>query len=354
VSNSKKTILINRGAEDGLAVGDHAKFFITSGVIARGIVEKVSPSRSVWSLYRIVDPVEVIDGKVLNLKIASPVKITDDPSKSMKDEPIPAGNDKMPINAGENEAVTTPPKSEMEQNELESLGIEEKTLPVKQETPSKPIKNHDSKEVGMLENIPSDDGTGRFKNWELWGIFFVNALSGTVSSSSTTTSTASVGAPASTIDFSIGIERYFLQMDNILKNMSLNIFIHKRSVDIGQDVKVISDWFEYGGSLNYHFLNPPASINKGIGFASLSYGVGSATLKDSYLFNGVSTDTSINETNSFISGGVGAKYILANGFGVKALFDYYRSSESYSDPNNIIVKRTLAGPRIQFGISYRF
>jgi len=26
VSNSKKTVLINRGAEDGLVVGDHAKF----------------------------------------------------------------------------------------------------------------------------------------------------------------------------------------------------------------------------------------------------------------------------------------------------------------------------------------
>ena len=81
VSNSKKTILINRGSEDGLAIGDHAKFFITTGVIARGVVEKVSPSRSIWSLYRVVDSVEITDGKVLNLKIASPVKITDDSTK---------------------------------------------------------------------------------------------------------------------------------------------------------------------------------------------------------------------------------------------------------------------------------
>ena len=95
VSNSKKTILINRGAEDGLAIGDHAKFFITTGVIARGVVEKVSPSRSIWSLYRVVDPAEITDGKVLNLKIASPVKVTTDPSKSMKDEEVPAGTDKM-------------------------------------------------------------------------------------------------------------------------------------------------------------------------------------------------------------------------------------------------------------------
>ena len=34
-SSSKKTILINRGLEDGFAEGDHAKFYIDSGVIAR-------------------------------------------------------------------------------------------------------------------------------------------------------------------------------------------------------------------------------------------------------------------------------------------------------------------------------
>ena len=97
VSNSKKTILVNRGSEDGLVVGDHAKFFVTSGVVARGVVEKVSPSRSVWSLYRVVDPAEITDDKVLNLKIASAVKITEDPTKSMKDEPIPGGEEKMDV-----------------------------------------------------------------------------------------------------------------------------------------------------------------------------------------------------------------------------------------------------------------
>ena len=93
VSTSKKTVLINRGAEDGLVVGDHAKFYITSGIIARGVVEKVSPSRSIWSLYRVIEPNDIAEGKVLNLKIASPVKITTDSSKSIKEEAIP-GSDK--------------------------------------------------------------------------------------------------------------------------------------------------------------------------------------------------------------------------------------------------------------------
>jgi hypothetical protein len=39
ISKTKRTILINRGIEDGLAEGDHAKFFDQSGVLARGKVQ---------------------------------------------------------------------------------------------------------------------------------------------------------------------------------------------------------------------------------------------------------------------------------------------------------------------------
>src|SRR4051812_7385275 len=68
-SDSKKTVLINRGIEDGLVVGDHAKFFLTTGVVGRGVVIKASPSRSVWSLYRVISPTELVADKVMNLKI---------------------------------------------------------------------------------------------------------------------------------------------------------------------------------------------------------------------------------------------------------------------------------------------
>jgi hypothetical protein len=83
VSESKKTILINKGTEQGIRKELHAKLSLPSGVIARGIAVKVSPSRSVWSLYRIwkVDKVEK-DVAVL-LKISKPVKLTSDESKSL-------------------------------------------------------------------------------------------------------------------------------------------------------------------------------------------------------------------------------------------------------------------------------
>jgi len=82
LSASKKTVLLNRGLEDGLVVGDHAKFYLTTGVVARGVVQKVSPTRSIWSVYRIVDGDVIRTDQVLNIKISPPVKLTDDPSQS--------------------------------------------------------------------------------------------------------------------------------------------------------------------------------------------------------------------------------------------------------------------------------
>jgi hypothetical protein len=352
VSNSKKTVLINRGAEDGLAVGDHAKFFITSGVIARGLVEKFSPSRSIWSLYRVVEPTEITDGKVLNLKIASPVKITDDPSKSMKDEPIPGGSDKMGMNDGAVEEGAASKINEDEQKELEGMGLEESAKPAKKETPAKSNKSNkskESKEVSIMEDAPIRGGANTSKNWEVWGTLYLNALSGTVDNGTTTTTATSTETKSSSVDLSAGIERYFLASDSFLKNTSLTIFVHKRTLESGSTAKLSIDWFEYGGGVNYHFYNSAATTNNIIGFGGVNIGAGSATISAT---NNSVLD-SIKGTNTFFSVGVGAKYVLTNGFGVRALFDYYSSNESYT-VDTVTSTRKLSGPRVLFGISYRF
>lgn len=351
VSNTKKTVLINRGAEDGLVAGDHAKFFITSGVIARGVIEKVSPSRSIWSLYRVVDPAEIIDGKVLNLKISSPVKITDDPSKSMKDEPIPVGSDQMEMSDGASEeGDKTSTNNDDEQKELEGMGLEEEAIPAKKPASKKSKKDQ---EINIPEETPVVGGSNTSRNWEVWGTLYVNSLSGTVSNSDTTT-TGSTAVAASTMDLSVGLERYFLSSENFLKNMSITAFLHKRVMESGQDKKNATDWFEFGGGLNYHFYNSPAATNRMIGFGALNAGAGTSNRTDTEITNGVSTETAVKGTNIFVSGAIGSKYVLSNGFGMRVLLDYYSSSETYSYPSDIVVKRTLAGPRIQFGISYRF
>lgn len=84
VSSSKKTILINRGREEGVKMGDHAKFSTPKdGYFARGVVSRVSPTRSVWSLYRIINEKPIIENAVITVKAASQVKLTKDESKAL-------------------------------------------------------------------------------------------------------------------------------------------------------------------------------------------------------------------------------------------------------------------------------
>lgn len=360
VSSTQKTVLINRGGEDGLVVGDHAKFFITAGVVARGVAEKVSPSRSVWSLYRIVDPAEIVTDKVLNLKIATPVKITDDPSRSLKEEAIPGGTESMGTEdapAASAEKAEAPVTDE-ERDELKGLGFDEDAeapAPVKSsaktKTPAKTSgKKGPAKQVSVMDETPAY-ATNSSKTWEAWGTMYINSLSGTVESTSATETSTS--AAASTIDFSAGIEKYFVNYNNFLKEFSILAFVHKKSVESGDTIKSKTEWLEYGGGINYHFYHSAASVNRLIGYGALTLGKGTATLTSKTVSNGVSDETSVEGTNSFFSVGVGAKYVLSNGFGIRSVLDYYSSNESYEYETGTVTRK-LAGPRIQFGLSYRF
>ena len=82
-SASKRTVLINRGSELGLKLGDHAKISLPGHFVARAVVIKVAPTRSVWSVYRFLKKDKLIENTVYRLKIASPVKLTKDESKSL-------------------------------------------------------------------------------------------------------------------------------------------------------------------------------------------------------------------------------------------------------------------------------
>jgi hypothetical protein len=357
VSSTKKTVLINRGGEDGLVVGDHAKFFITAGVVARGVSEKVSPSRSVWSLYRIVDPAEIVEDKVLNLKIASPVKITEDPSKSLKEEVIPGGEETMNV-AGNNENKEGSSNQEIvvsdeDKDELKGMGLDEEEAPVKPAPSVKTKGKKKSTPKEMLEEKAPAASYNNSKTWEAWGTMYFNALTGTYESDDETTSTQSTSASSESVDFSVGVEKYLMNFDGFLKELSVGAFVHKRSVESGDTLKSKTAWLEYGAALNYHFYNSSASINKLVGFASLSAGVGSGTIESKTEVNGVGDETATEGSSSFFSLGVGAKYVLNNGFGIRAIIDYYSSSETY-EYETYNVTRALAGPRVNFGLSYRF
>ena len=68
--------------EDGLVKGDHAKLFDEEGVFARGVIVKVSPTRSVWSIYQLIRPEVIEKSSIVNLKISTPVKVTKDKNEN--------------------------------------------------------------------------------------------------------------------------------------------------------------------------------------------------------------------------------------------------------------------------------
>lgn len=83
VSESKRTILVNKGREQGLYQDMHAKLSLPSGIIARAVVVKLAPSRSVWSVYRVFSKKDLESQTVATFKVSSPVKLTTDESKEL-------------------------------------------------------------------------------------------------------------------------------------------------------------------------------------------------------------------------------------------------------------------------------
>lgn len=361
VSNSKKTILINRGAEDGLAVGDHAKFFITSGVIARGVVEKVSPSRSIWSLYRVVDPAEVTDEKVLNLKIASPVKITEDPSKSLKEEPIPGGTEKMEMNevSVSHKEVDAQVIDEADKKELEGLGIEEEERASPKSNGQK-TKSSDktSKKIQETSALGPQSFERVFINrdWEIWSTLNLSMLSGTTTDPAATAGTAN-DTTNSRVDFAGGFEKYFSDSNSeFWKKISISTFgtIQLNKSAAGATTTT-TQHLNIGLGGSYHFLNPVDSIGKFISFGNISFGVGN----NSSTTETESVTTDLKGAENFFSVGVGSKYYLANGIGFRGIFDFYHQSSGLDYPaSGAIESRTvttdLNGFRFQLGMSYRF
>jgi hypothetical protein len=75
--------MINKGKEQGLRMDMHAKLSMPSGIVARGVVVKVSPSRSVWSLYRIWKKDKLEKSLAILFKVSEAVRLTGDETKAL-------------------------------------------------------------------------------------------------------------------------------------------------------------------------------------------------------------------------------------------------------------------------------
>ena len=283
-SDTKKTILINRGLEDGLVADDHAKFFITVGVIARGVMVKGSPTRSIWSLYRISLPKEIEKDKVMNLKIATPVKLTSDPSKAITSN--------VPTNVITSD--DTPDDTPDDMSDDASL--------IPEEGEGIPVENEDK-------------GRGKFdRRWEVWGLFYLNSLRRYRESD---------GDQHTPYDLSLGVEYYFDPTPSwdFLERVSIFSFVHAH--DNGYTVSSVSG-FEYGVGANYHFDPHPMTYGALIWFATGATGFG--IVKDKAEVEG---EVEGEGANSFFSLGLGAKYYLSNGLGARIQLDYYKRLVKY-------------------------
>ena len=327
-SSSKKTLLINRGLEDGLAEGDHAKFYLTSGIVARGVLVKVAPTRSIWSVYRLIDADKVALDRVLNLKISTPIKLTGDPSRMLSPEQSPDGA-QIPMAPGADDLPTH--LSEGDKQDLAAL------------SPTGPAMS--------VTDIP---GISKNRTLELWGTIQFSGLT-------TTSDRGSEGGSSgsnSTLDMSLGFEKYFADSFSMLRNFSFFALFHvsKKDTTTLEGTTVGLTAIDYGVGVNYHFFASPLSYNRFLPYASFSVGVGQS--EEVLTVNTTTTTTDpqpFSGASQFYSLGLGLKYYLARGFGFRAFLDYYNRKEVYAvDGLETDFSNTVAGPRMQIGLSYRW
>jgi hypothetical protein len=334
VSRSKKTLLINRGLEDGLVVGDHAKFFLTTGVVARGVVVKASPTRSIWSVYRIVDGTKLFNDKVVNIKISNAVKITEDPTKSIyQSTPFSTGGSDVLVARGD------------DSNLADDLSPEEKSE----------IATFDRPGNNDVFSTSSSAGINKFKTLEAWGLVHFNNLSASIDNGGDETLAGSLAS----IDFSIGAEKYFKYRPGILSKLSFHLLVHSSSSTTTNidGTQITNSVLEYGGGASFHFLAPALSYNRMVGFATIQFGIGSVSDQIQFNSSTVQTEQTFSGSSNFFSLGGGMKYFTESGFGGRALIDYYRRSESYvveGVTEDTTTTRIVAGPRFMVGLAYRF
>ena len=341
-SSTKKTVLINRGLEDGLAEGDHAKFFVTSGVIARGLIVRVSPTRSIWSLYRVVEPATLMADRMANIKISTPIKLTDDPTRSFY------GNDSSSNNR------RTMPSTESVAEDLgddamgDDLSMEEDELDFVQE-----------EEDGSETMSPSESSAKTYGILER-SLFEASFLVNYNILRSDTSYAVEVEETPFFIDLSFELEKYF-KSNGFLGNLSLLGLFHMGTQNsrLATGVESSVSFSEYGGGLRYHFLGNPRIYGSIIGFFSFTAGF---VMTEDVLDNSSTQSTDAENGNpinvglgSFYSFGTGIKYFFSAGLGLRVIIDYYMRNEQYEfvDVNDDYTRQS-SGPRAQVGLSYRF
>lgn len=327
-SESRKTLMINRGTEDGLVEGDHARLIVTAGVVARAVSIQVSPTRSVWSVYRLVNADLIVNDAVMTLKITPPVKLTKDESQKLVEEDVPtrAANEPValgiPLAEGAEDLDSAPVASTVDAAELASL--EETTI--------------------AQRNVEV------FGNLNFAGLTAKTTGSGNVGSYSGSMANHHIG---------LGGEIYPRQEGKWFSRFSLlaGLNLIRSNSQAYDGTKTENDATEVELGVNWHLDRMPSATNHFIPFIHFGLGFGQAksTYEGGPGVTGVGqSDDATGSTTSF-SVGYGYKYYTRTGIGFRMMVDYYQRAEKYkADDSGASFDRTVNGPRFMFGMSYRF
>lgn len=335
LSDTRKTMLVNRGTEDGLTEGDHAKFYVSSGVVARGVIVKISPSRSVWSIYRLVSADQVVSDTVMSLKITPPVKLTMDESKMIVQEDTPL---------------------ELSSSDPQRLGIPlaegAEDLPQGMDMNSR--ENAMRSELSALQNsLPKNI---KNRNVELWSGLSMQSLGSQSSDDSPTVN--SFPGNDSRVQLSANLEYYHKNEKEWWSRFSPFAFVNiqNRMNAAFQGSKQSESLTEFGGGVNFHPWAMPSTINEFIGFLSFSFGVGqvSSVYEPGAENPNGPVEEAIGTSISYAIGG-GFKFYTAKGWGARIILDYYMRGDTLAETlGNTTWTRTSAGPRLLVGMGYRW
>jgi len=327
-SESKKTVMVNRGTEDGLVEGDHAKFIVTAGIVARSVCVKVSPTRSVWSVYRLVNADFIVNDSVMTLKITPAVKITKDESQALVQEDTPSNVSGdpaklgIPLAEGAQDLNLTDDK--MSSADLKALEDSQTPLTIVE------------------------------KNIEIYGVL---NISGLTANSKTNVGDQSFNNSQSFHQIGLGVEYYPKNEREWFSSFSIlgEFTIQKQDSQAYNGASATNDLNEFGVGLNWHPTKLPSLVNEFIPYlhAAINYGAVRSTYKAG-TNPGIPELSSSGATSGFSIGG-GYKFFTHKGFGARFVADYYFRSEVYQEDDlaNSHNKK-VGGPRLLVALSYRF
>lgn len=334
ISESRKTILINRGSEDGLVEGDHAKFYLTVGVVARAVVVKVSPTRSVWSIYRLVNSDYIKEDQVMNLKISTPVKISSDDTRMIVSDDSPKvtmtrrSSDPrdlgIPLAEGA-EDLTEDDRLEMKRGEESAMVFKEEAV--------------------ELKNLPL----------EIFGLISFSSLSST-----TTSDAKSFSYKENSTGFNVGGEYHLSskKFKSLLKDVSLGgeIAFSQKALMSFSGESIRENNSDFIGFAHYYLKND-FETHSLIPFLRGAIGMGStkSTFTPGSNSGAGTQEVSVMAQSRILIFGGGVKYNTSKGITLRSTLEFYNRQNIYKeDVNRDIWTKTTKGMNLYLGLGYRF